>query len=193
MIMRQTLTRILLCIPLLAAACALPRQPGPAVPLHVPERQGLPDTAPKRFLILIFVILAVASLGACALFRVDGSWAEDLSEREAASAGEILAALIADRIPPGGRAILLIKPSSPSLKDALNAQLASLLEARGYAIADSEKPGDAHRLRYLITAFEGSFVLRVTIDGGEVSTVLKRAEDGILIATAPLSVREDRR
>jgi hypothetical protein len=188
--MRTGLSRLVLCVPLIAAACAGPRdiQMTLTAP-SAPEAHGFRDHAPARMLLVIFAILAIASLSAC-MFKTEASWSDELSERDSKSLAGTLAGLVTARIAPGEKPILLV-PAANSDGKHLTAELKSLLESRGYALADGEqKLKDAHRLRYLVTAYTGGYVLRVTLGGAEASTMLSRGSDGQLIASAPLAVRE---
>jgi hypothetical protein len=137
------------------------------------------------------IMTALLSLSACGLIRANASWVEDMPEQHATSIAGIIAALAEERIPPGGRPVRLAPaPITPS-GDILAARLKSALEARGYRLATEETDGEAHdSLRYLITAYQEGYLLRVTAGGAETSTLLKPGPDGQLVANAPLSVRE---
>ncbi len=139
----------------------------------------------------LLIMLALASLCGCGLIRTNSSWVDDMPERHAASIAEIVAALAAERISPGSKPLRLAPtPVTRSTPDALTARLKSALEARGYRLAERTE-GEAHNsLRYLITAYRGGYLLRVTVNGAETSTLLAAGPDGPLIANAPLSVRE---
>jgi uncharacterized lipoprotein YmbA len=141
----------------------------------------------RRFLIMI----AMASLSACGLIRPNASWVDDMPQKHAASIAEIIAMLAVERIPPGSKPLGLAPAPLTQSGDTLTASLTSALKARGYRLLTEETDGeDHHSLRYLVTAYQGRYLLRVTAGGAETSTLLKPGPDGQLIATAPLSVRE---
>jgi hypothetical protein len=144
----------------------------------------------RRFLIVI----AMASLSACGLIRPNASWVDDMPERHAASIAEMIATLAVERIPPGSKPLRLVPAPLTQSGSTLTASLTSALEARGYRLLTNETEGEGHdSLRYLVTAYENGYLLRVTAGGAETSTLLKPGADGQLIATAPLSVRETAR
>jgi hypothetical protein len=144
----------------------------------------------RRFLIMI----AMASLSACGLIRPNASWVDDMPQKHAASIAEIIAMLAVERIPPGSKPLRLAPAPLTQSGSILTASLTSALEAKGYRLVTDETEGEAHEsLRYLMTAYENGYLLRVTAGGAETSTLLKPGADGQLIATAPLSVRETAR
>jgi hypothetical protein len=141
----------------------------------------------RRFLIM----MAMASLSACGLIRPNASWVDDMPERHATSIADIIATLAEERIPPGSKPLRLAPAPLTQSGSILSASLTSALKARGYRLLTDETEGEAHdSLRYLVTAYENGYLLRVTAGGAETSTLLKPGADGQLIATAPLSVRE---
>jgi hypothetical protein len=141
----------------------------------------------RRFQIMI----AMPSLSACGLIRPNASWVDDMPQQHAASIAEIIATLTVERIPPDSKPVRLAPAPLTQSGDILTASLTSALKARGYQLATEETDGeDHHSLRYLVTAYEEGYLLRVTAGGTETSTLLKPGADGQLIATAPLSVRE---
>jgi hypothetical protein len=141
----------------------------------------------RSFLIMI----AIASLSACSLIRTNASWVDDMPQQHAASIAEIIATLAVERIPSGSKPLRLAPAPLTQSGDILTASLTSGLEAKGYQLLTDETEGEAHHsLRYLVTAYENGYLLRVTAGGTETSTLLKPGADGQLIATAPLSVRE---
>jgi hypothetical protein len=141
----------------------------------------------RRFLIVI----AMASLSACGLIRPNASWVDDMPRQHAASIAEIIATLTVARIPPDSKPVRLAPAPLTQSGDILTASLTSALAAKGYRLLTEETgPQDHHSLRYLVTAYENGYLLRVTAGGTETSTLLKLGADGQLIATAPLSVRE---
>jgi hypothetical protein len=141
----------------------------------------------RRFLIMF----AMASLSACGLIRPNASWVDDMPQQHATSIAEIIATLTVERIPPGSKPLRLAPAPLSQSGDILTASLTSALEARGYRLITEETEGEAQvSLRYLVTAYQGGYLLRVTAGGSETSTLLRPGSDGQLIATAPLSVRE---
>ena len=133
----------------------------------------------------------IASLSACGLIRANASWVDDMPEQHATSIAEIIATLAEERIPPGSKPLRLAPAPLTQSGDTLTASLKSALEARGYRLATEGTEAEAHdSLRYLITAYQEGYLLRVTAGGAETSTLLKAGPDGQLIANAPLSVRE---
>ena len=190
--MRRTTCRLILCLPFLATACVSPRGDRPAA-LAVPiaERQGLKDDGAIRSLLFIFALIVAASLSACALFRIEASWVDDLDEADAVHVASTIAALVSDRIVPGDKAILLAPARMSESGDRLAAKLRALLEAQGHRLAGEDAhAADVHRLRILITGYSGGYVLRVTLDDAEASTMLSRGSDGQLVASVPLTIRE---
>jgi hypothetical protein len=141
----------------------------------------------RRFLIMI----AMASLSACGLIRPNASWVDDMPKQHAVSIAEMIASLAIERIPTDSKPLRLAPAPLTQSGDILTASLTSALEAKGYRLLTEETEGEAHdSLRYLVTAYENGYLLRVTAGGAESSTLLKLGADGQLIATAPLSVRE---
>jgi hypothetical protein len=141
----------------------------------------------RSFLIMI----AIASLSACGLIRPNASWVDDMPQQHAASIAEIIATLAVERIPSGSKPLRLAPAPLTQSGDTLTASLTSALEAKGYRLITEETKGkDHHSLRYLVTAYENGYLLRVTLNDAETSTLLKLGADGQLITTAPLSVRE---
>jgi hypothetical protein len=137
------------------------------------------------------IMMAIASLSACGLIRPNSSWVDDMPQRHATSIAEIIATLAVERIPPGSKPVRLAPAPLTQSGDTLTASLTSALEARGYRLVTEETgPQDHYSLRYLVTAYQNGYLLRVTAGGAETSTLLKLGADGQLIATAPLSVRE---
>jgi hypothetical protein len=137
------------------------------------------------------IMIAIASLSACGLIRSNASWVDDMPQQHAASIAEIIATLTVERIPPGSKPLRLAPAPLTQSGDTLTASLTSALEAKGYRLVTEESEGeDHHSLRYLVTAYQNGYLLRVTAGGTETSTLLKPGADGQPIATAPLSVRE---
>jgi hypothetical protein len=114
-----------------------------------------------------------------------------MPQQHAASIAEIIATLAVETIPPGSKPLRLAPAPLTQSGSILIASLTSALEAKGYRLLTDETEGEGHdSLRYLVTAYENGYLLRVTAGGAETSTLLKPGADGQLIATAPLSVRE---
>jgi hypothetical protein len=143
----------------------------------------------RRSLLLIALILAVVSLGACAMFRPNLSWAEDLGEADAANVAEMVAARVADSVPSGGKPVALVAPAAGRSGNPFAEQLIAALEARGTEMVDETSAKDAHRLRYVLTAYQDGYVLRIILDDTESSAMLSRGTGGQLMAVAPLAVR----
>ena len=143
-----------------------------------------------RPLLLCLSLIALASLGACTVFRSNLSWADDLPGSDRANVAETVAALVADRIPPGGKPVALVAPSFTQAGSPFAGELKSALEARGYTILEDDiKADDVHRLRYLLTAYRHGYLLRIYLDDIEASTILSRGGNGQLAAIAPLAIR----
>jgi hypothetical protein len=144
----------------------------------------------RRFLIMI----AMASLSACGLIRPNESWVDDMPKQHAVSIAEMIASLAIERIPTDSKPLRLAPAPLTQSGDTLTASLTSALKARGYRLLTEETgPLDHDSLRYLVTAYEEGYLLRVTAGGAETSTLLKLGASGKLIANAPLSVRETTR
>lgn len=182
---------VLLAFCLVGVACGGPRELEISVTAPIARDPGFRDEASLRILLIVAAILVIASLGACGIFRAEGSWSDELSDRDASSLAGTLATLVAARVEPGDKPIVLV-PAGNRGGDQFTVELKSLLEARGYVLADERQhSATAHRLRYLVTAYSGGYLLRVTLGGTQVSTMIARGTDGILVANAPLAVRED--
>jgi hypothetical protein len=138
---------------------------------------------------LIALILAAASLGACAVFRPNPSWADDLGDADAANVAEMVAARVADSVPSGGKPVALVAPPAGRSGNPFTKQLIAALEACGTEVVEETAAEDAHRLRYLLTAYQDGYVLRITLDDTESSVMLFRGTGGQLMAAAPLAVR----
>ncbi len=156
----------------------------------IAEPPGLKHDRPLRCLLFIFALIAAASLSACALLRANASWVEDLEDPDAQIVAVTVAAWVANRIAPGEKPILL-EPPAIAQSDRLTPKLKSQLEAQGYSFAaEDAHASDVHHLRILITAYSSGYVLRVSLDDTEASTLLSRGGDGQLVASVPLAVRE---
>jgi hypothetical protein len=143
----------------------------------------------RRLAVLVALLIAPL-LGGCALGLAQQSGSVGLSEGDATAVAETIAALVADRVGADGKPVALASGVTGS-NGMLDAALTQALQARGPHMATAED-AEAHRLRYLLTAYGAGHLLRVTIDGVEVTTILARGGDGALAAAAPLAVREDR-
>ena len=144
----------------------------------------------RRFL-LCLPLIAVASLGACTLFRSNLSYVDDLPGSDRANVAAIIAALVADSMPPDGKPIALVAPLFTQSSDPFTGELKSTLEDQGLKVVEEDTRGDdVHHLRYLLTAHKGGYLLRVSLNDTESSTLLSRGNNGQLVASTPLAVRE---
>jgi hypothetical protein len=141
-------------------------------------------------LALMVLILAAPLLGGCALMMADRSWSVELKDDDAQVVAETIAALVADRIQADGKPII-VTPAGIASHDGLEARLATALKSRGFRV-DPPETGEGHTLRYLLTLYGEGYLLRVTLDDAEASTILARGDNGELLAAAPLALREDR-
>jgi hypothetical protein len=140
------------------------------------------------------IMFVMASLSACGLIRPNASWVDDMPQQHATRIAEMIARLTVERIPPSSKPLRLAPAPLTQSGDTLTASLTSALKARGYRLLTEETgPLDHDSLRYLVTAYEEGYLLRVTAGGAETSTLLKLGAGGQLIANAPLSVRETTR
>jgi hypothetical protein len=142
-------------------------------------------------LALTILILAAPLLGGCALMMADRSWSVELKDDDAQVVAETIAALVADRIPADGKP-MVVSPAGIASYDQLEARLATALKKRGFGV-DPPEATNGHSLRYLLTLYGEGYLLRVTLDDAEASTILARGDKGELLAAAPLALREDRR
>jgi hypothetical protein len=136
------------------------------------------------------LILAAPLLGGCALMMADRSWSVELKENDAQVVAETIAALVADRIQADGKPIIVAAAGIAS-HDQLEARLATALQGRGFRV-DRPVTGEGHTLRYLLTLYGEGYLLRVTLNDAEASTILARGDNSELLAAAPLALREDR-
>jgi hypothetical protein len=139
----------------------------------------------------LIILAAVLPLAACAVFRGERSWSDDLAQADATQIAGAVVALVAERVPPKGGELIAIAPATGTTGKEVQALLGKELERHGYRLAKTEAtPAEAHRLRYLITKYGGGYVLRVTLDGAEATTAFSRLGGGRLVAGASLAVRE---
>jgi hypothetical protein len=139
----------------------------------------------------LLVLLALLPLTACAIFRPESSWSDELSKDDAAQIAGTIAALVVQRLPLEDAKPIAIAPASGTTGKEVEALLGKELEAHGYELARSKPtPAEAHGLRFLITKYGSGYTLRVTLDAAEVTTALSRMSGGALVANAPLAVRE---
>jgi hypothetical protein len=137
------------------------------------------------------MILATAlPLVACAAFRQDQSWSDELSKSDTVQIAGTIAAFLLERVPPGDSKPLAIAPASGATANEMEALLGEQLQQHGYILATTEAAPEAHRLRYLITKYDGGYALRFRLDTAEATTVLSRGKAGELVASTPLAVRE---
>jgi hypothetical protein len=141
-------------------------------------------------LALILFVLASPLLGGCALMMADRSWSVELKDNDAQVVAETIATLVADRIQADGKPIS-VSPAGIASHDSLEVRLATALQSRGFRV-DQPETGEEHALRYLLTLYGEGYLLRVTLDDTEASTILARGDNGELLAAAPLALREDR-
>ncbi len=179
--------RLSVGVSLLRAICVPPR--GNRFALLI--RRSVDRQSPRlRPFLFVFVLLASASLGACALLRANASLRGDLANADATVIAVAIVTFITDRIAPDDKSILL-EPSIDDGGDRLATSLASQLEARGYRFErDAANSPDGHHLRILMPVYGGGYLLRIRLDDAEASTILSRSADGQLITGAPLSVQE---
>jgi hypothetical protein len=186
--MRRALLAIICLIPL--AACM--RQAPEARLVHADRlvpRQGLPDPAPARMLLVIAAILAAALLASCTLFRPTSSWVELAEDADAGPLSEAITAFVAEAVPERGAVIALAAPPEEQGGNLITLQLGEKLTARGYRLAGADDIGGRH-LRYLVSRYGEGVLLRVTLDGAEISVIFARDAGGVLKAAAPLAMRQ---
>jgi hypothetical protein len=143
-----------------------------------------------RRLVFVAALLFAPLLGGCALGLAKQSWSHELSADDAAAVADTIAALVVDRV-GADRKPVAFAPASTSSDGTLDTSLTGALQTRGLRMATAED-AEAHKLRYLLTTYGDGQLLRVTVDGVELTTILARGPDGTLAAAAPLAVREDR-
>ena len=137
------------------------------------------------------VLAAVLPLAACAAFRQERSWSDDLGKEDAGQIAGSVAALVVERVPFEGSKLIAIATATGATGKQVEALLGKELEQHGYNLATTESPpAEAHRLRYLITKCGSGYALRVTLDGAEATTAFSRMTGGQLVTSAPLAVRE---
>ena len=137
------------------------------------------------------VLACLLPLAACAAFRQERSWSDDLAKEDAVQIAGTIATLVAERAPPKGAKPVAIAPASGATSKEIEAQLHKALKERGYTLAlADEKSAEMHHLRYLVTKYGGGYVLRVSLDGAEATTAFLRMTGGQLGASAPLAIRE---
>ena len=148
--------------------------------------------APLRNLLRIAAIFAIAPLGACAMLGTNQSYMDDLPAADTSIIAATVAAMVADRIAPEDKPVALVPLSFSQSGNPFAGELKSALEARGYRVVEEEAgETDVYSLRYLLTDYQGSYVLRVHLDDTETTTLLSRGNNGQLLASAPLAMRED--
>jgi hypothetical protein len=139
-----------------------------------------------------FAVLAIgwlACLSGCMLALHPAVPAE-LSDRDALFIADTIVALAANRIAPGER-IAVTGPAGEGGDDRLDAGIRTAIEHRGFVLQENATSTEVlHALRYGLISYDRSYLLRVTIDGTEVSCLLSRGQSGELKEEAPLSVRE---
>jgi hypothetical protein len=139
----------------------------------------------------LIVLAALLPLTACALFRPESSWSDDLGKEDVAQIAGTIAALVVQRLPLEDGKPIAIAPASGTTGKEVEAVLGKELEGHGYRLARSEPtPAGAHRVRFLITKYGSGYTLRVTLDTAEATTAFSRMSGGLLVANAPFAVRE---
>ncbi len=138
----------------------------------------------------LIILASLLPLAACAAFRQDQSWSDELSKGDAAQIAVTIGAFLVERVPSRDGKPLAIAPASGATAKEMEALLREQLAQHGYSLATTEAAPEAHRLRYLITKYGGGYALRMTLDAAEASIALSRLESGELVASAPLAVRE---
>ena len=139
-----------------------------------------------------FVVLAcLLPLAACAAFRAERSWSDDLAKEDAAQVAGTVATLVAERVSPKDGKLIAIAPANGTSGNEVDSLLSKTLQERGYRLAKvEEKSAEVHHLRYLITKYGSDYVLRISLDGAEATTAFSRMQSGELVAGAPLAIRE---
>lgn len=146
---------------------------------------------PVRNLVRIVAILAIVLLNACTSHIINQSYVDDLSEADTSTIASTVAAMVADRITPEDKPVALVPLASSQSGNPFAAQLKSALEARSYKVVENKAGAkDVYRLRYLLTSYQDGYVLRVNLNDTETTTLLSRGRNGLLLASAPLAVRE---
>jgi hypothetical protein len=139
-----------------------------------------------------FAVLAIgwlACLSGCML-ALHPTVPAELSDRDAQFIADTIAALVADRIASGQKIALTGVPGATG-DDRLDAGIRAAIERRGFVLQETTASTEVpHALRYWLTSYDRSYLLRVSIDGTELSCLLSRGQSGELKAEAPLSVRE---
>ncbi len=139
----------------------------------------------------LIILVALLPLAACAVFRPETSWSDDLGKEDAAQIAGTIAALVVQRLPLEDGKPVAIAPASGTTGKEVEAVLGKELEDHGYKLASSERtPAEAHRLRFLITKYGSGYALRVTLDAAEATTAFARMSGGRLVVNAPLAIRE---
>jgi len=137
------------------------------------------------------VLACLLPLAACAAFRQERSWSDDLAKADAAQIAGTVATLVAERVPPKDGTMIALAPANGVSGNEVDALLNKTLQERGYRLGKvEEKSAEVHHLRYLITSYGGGYVLRVSLDGSEATTAFSRMQSGELVAGAPLTIRE---
>ena len=139
-----------------------------------------------------FVVLAcLLPLAACAAFRQERSWSDDLAKEDAVQIAGTVATLVAESVLPKDGKLIAIAPANGTSGNEVDSLLSKTLQERGYRLAKAdERSAEVHHLRYLITKYAGGYVLRVSLDGAEATAAFSRMQSGELVAGAPLAIRE---
>ena len=180
----------LLCIGLPLAGCVTP-PPDAARAARAPvvPRQGITDDAPPRILLTIAIIITAGLLASCTMFRPSGSWVELSDEADAGPLSDAIVACVAEAAPQRGAIIELASLPEGQAGNPLTLQIREKLSQHGYRFASPGAAGQ-HHLQYLVNRYGRDVLLRITLDGVEVSVLFARDAGGSLKAAAPLAMRQ---
>ncbi len=139
----------------------------------------------------ILPAIGMLALTACATDPVASSYiGGSLSATDSAVIARAVDDFVAARVPPAS-STLVIAPATVARTagtlTALPESVADDLRRTGYGIAPNSGPvpAEAHIVRYLVTPLDGAVLLRVTIDGTEVSQIFGRTNEGVLFPASP--------
>jgi hypothetical protein len=180
----------LLCLAVPLSSCVKPL-PDAALTVRPPvtPRDGLPDDAPPRILMMITIILAAGLLASCAMVRPSGSWVELGNAADAGPLSDAIVACVTEAAPQRGAIIALASLPEAQAGNPVTGQIRDKLTQRGYRFAGPEAAGQ-HHLQYQVTRYGQEVLLRVTLDGVEASVLFARVAHGVPKAAAPLAMRQ---
>jgi hypothetical protein len=135
------------------------------------------------------VIIAAGLLASCTVFRPNNSWVELADDADAGPLSDAIVACVAEAAPQRGAVIELASLPEEQSGHVVAVQIREKLSQRGYRFAGPEAAGQ-HNLRYLVSRYGQDVLLRITLDGVEVSVLFARAAGGALKASAPLAMRQ---